>query len=123
MAFQQGAIVLASDPFKGGPSSVRPFIIVNTGRHPYNGKQYTMMTLSTREHDEGVEILDDFLLRGELARRSFALPWSVTSVSAKDVYEQVAHLKPEVVEALVTALVSYVAPDTTADAEVKQVTQ
>jgi hypothetical protein len=110
MAFQQGAIVLAKDPFKDAPGSVRPFVIVNTGKHPFNGKQYTMMTLSTQEYDDGVEILDDFLLRGELARRSFALPWSVTSVAATDVYEQVAHLKPVVVESLVTELVSYIAP-------------
>lgn len=108
MAFQQGAIVLAADPFKDG---VRPFVIVNTSEHPFHGKQYTLMTLSTQDYDAGIEIHDDFLLRGELERRSFALPWSLSSAPANDVYEQVACLKQSVVEQLINELVRYVAPD------------
>lgn len=108
MAFQQGAIVLAADPFKDG---VRPFVIVNTGEHPFHGKQYTLMTLSTQQYDAGIEMHDEFLLRGELERRSFALPWSLSSVPANDVYEQVATLKEPVVEELITELVRYIAPD------------
>lgn len=53
----------------------RPFAIVNTGSHPFDGEQYVAPTLTTRTwYDETVPLTEDDFLEGGLPNRSFLVP-------------------------------------------------
>lgn len=69
------------------------------------------MSLSTKEHEAGVEILDDFLQSGHLDQTSYALPWSISSLEFERIHQRVGVLKPVVVEVLITELFQYIAPE------------
>jgi hypothetical protein len=35
---RRGHVVLAADPFKSDADATRPWVVVNTGRHPFDGE-------------------------------------------------------------------------------------
>ncbi|WP_226039630.1 hypothetical protein [Natrinema sp. DC36] len=47
MKYERGDVVEAGDPFNEEKPS-RPFVIVSTTAHPFDGEQYIAVTLTTR---------------------------------------------------------------------------
>ena len=97
MALIQGQVVVALDPFKDDESSSRPFLILNTSEHPYNGKQYLVTVISTQPHPEAVQITSEDVENGDLHETSYVNPWAVTTIEADDIGQHIGFLDREIV--------------------------
>ena len=111
MAFSQGTVIIARDPYESADSGKRPFVILNNNSHPLHGRQYVAVAMSTQRHDGSVPVPKQRWERGAPERRSFAQPWSVTSILAEDVYDCVGRLHDEALEDVSSAAFGYLQPD------------
>jgi len=108
MAYPHGSVVLAPATFKTG---IRPYCVVSNGRRPYQGEEYTIATVTSRERNEAIEVTPETLSDGRLARYpSFVNPWGLHVVRAEQVEKRVAQLSRETLKRVVQALVGYVEP-------------
>ncbi|ELY68694.1 hypothetical protein [Natrinema versiforme] len=74
MKYERGDVVEAGDPFNEEKPS-RPFAIVNTTAHPFDGEQYIAVTLATRTwYEETVPVTENDFLDGGLPKRSSLVP-------------------------------------------------
>lgn len=108
MAYPHGSVVLAPATFKTG---VRPYCIVSNGRRPYQGEEYTIATVTSRERDGAIELTPATLSDGRLVRYpSFVNPWGLHVVRAEQVERRVAQLSRETMKRVVQAAVGYMEP-------------
>ena len=56
--YDRGVIVVASDPFGNTPR--RPYLIVSDETHPFAGKQYIALGITTKEYAESLPLADAF---------------------------------------------------------------
>lgn len=109
--YQRGDVVEASDPFDDDKPS-RPFVIVNTGAHPFHGEQYVAMTLTTRSwYDETIALSSEDFVEGGLPKRSFVVPWGISSPQHTDIETYLGRLSTAAVDAAVREMVAYVLED------------
>lgn len=47
-ALKRGHVILAPDPFKADEEATRPWVVINTEDHPFDGRQYVVMGLTTK---------------------------------------------------------------------------
>ncbi|WP_436906538.1 type II toxin-antitoxin system PemK/MazF family toxin [Halosimplex marinum] len=78
MAYSQGAVVVAADPF--GDSPKRPYLVLSNDTVPFHGQEYVAAVVTTTARDEAVELTDDRFERGRLPRTSYVSPWSVVTL-------------------------------------------
>jgi|AntDeeMetagen285_2_1112576.scaffolds.fasta_scaffold13831_3 mRNA-degrading endonuclease toxin of MazEF toxin-antitoxin module len=108
MALIQGQLVVALDPFKDAESASRPFLILNTSKHPYSGNQYLATAISTQPREEAVQITNDDIEHGTLDKTSYVNPWAVTTIEAKDIGQQIGVLDHDVVATVLSELSSMI---------------
>lgn len=107
MAFRQGEVVIADDPFTD-EDSLRPFIVLNNSSHPHHGKQYISVPLTTQEYDDTIQVPAHRWDRGEPDRPSVAVPWSMTTIISADIQQTVGCIEPELVDEITSESVSYI---------------
>ena len=78
MAYSQGAIVIAEDPFGNAPK--RPYLVVSNDQVPFHGQEYVAVVITTTARTEAVALTDDRFDRGRLPERSYVSPWSVLTL-------------------------------------------
>ena len=78
MAYSQGAIVIAEDPFGNNPK--RPYLVLSNDQLPFHGQEYVAAVLTTTARTEAVELTANRLERGRLPRTSYVSPWSVLTL-------------------------------------------
>lgn len=78
MAYPQGAIVVATDPF--GDSPQRPYLILSNDTVPFHGQEYIAAVVTTTARSGAVELTDERFERGRLPRTSYVSPWSVVTL-------------------------------------------
>lgn len=78
MAYSQGAIVIAEDPFGNNPK--RPYLILSNDRVPFHGQEYVAAVITTTARPEAVELTNNRIERGGLPRTSYVSPWSVLTL-------------------------------------------
>lgn len=105
--YKRGDVVEAVDVFNEGQSS-RPFVIVNTTDHPFHGEQYVALTLTTRTwYEETIPVSSEDFVDGGLPRKSFIVPWGVTSPQQSDIETYLGRVSSVVVDDAVRALFDY----------------
>jgi len=119
MAFTQGTVIIARDPYESAESGRRPFVILNNNRHPYHGKQYVAVALSTKNRDGSVPVPERGWERGAPERQSYAQPWSVCSVPAGDVAATVGRLNDDLFKDVFDAALTYIVPDSATPADMQ----
>ena len=88
MTCERGDVVEAGDPFDESKPT-RPFVIVNTEAHPFDGEQYVALTLTTRTwYEETIPLTDEDVLEGGMPKRSYLVPWGVVSLADEDILER-----------------------------------
>lgn len=106
--YERGDIVEAGDPFNEAQPT-RPFVVVNTSAHPFHGDQFIALTLTTRTwYDETIPLTESDFVDGSLPRRSFIVPWGISSPQKDDVETYLGRLSPETVDRAVEATFEYV---------------
>lgn len=78
MAYQQGGIVVAEDPFGNTPT--RPYLLLSNDQHPFFGQEYIAVVVTTTERTEAIELTADRFQAGQLPRASYVSPWSVLTL-------------------------------------------
>jgi mRNA-degrading endonuclease toxin of MazEF toxin-antitoxin module len=96
MAYPQGAIVLATDPFGNAPK--RPYVVLSNSTHPFHGQEYVAAVITTTERHNAIELTPERIERGSLPRRSFVSPWSVTTLKDAVIDTQPAQVTGETVD-------------------------
>ena len=64
MAFPQGAIVIAEDPFGNAPK--RPYLILSNDHLPFYGQEYVAVAITTTSRTEAIELTTNRLETGRL---------------------------------------------------------
>lgn len=78
MAYSQGAIVIAPDPFGNNPK--RPYLILSNEQVPFHGQEYIAAVITTTARSEALELTTSRFERGQLPRTSYVSPWSVLTL-------------------------------------------
>ena len=109
MAYAQGSIVIADNPFAPG---FRPFLVVSNSTRPYQGKEYTTAIITTTEREAAARIDADDLTEGGINDYpSFVNPWSLHVLQHDDVDRRVAQVSPDVIRAVAEGIARCVEPE------------
>ena len=104
----RGHVVLAPDPFKTDDDATRPWVIVNSERHPFDGEQYVAMGMTTRTwHEHRVPLDPDDFRHRSAPRDSSILPHAVTSPTPNLLTDYVCRARDEPLDRAVEQLRSY----------------
>lgn len=77
----RGTVIWAPDPFKPDESNPRPWLIVSDERMPYPEAESIAVAFTTQSrHPGSLAVPSDAWIRGEPTRRSYVLPWTVTTL-------------------------------------------
>lgn len=78
MAYPQGAIVIADDPF--GNDSKRPYLLLSNSHVPFHGQEYIAAAITTTARNAAIELTSERFERGRLPRTSYVSPWTVVTL-------------------------------------------
>jgi mRNA-degrading endonuclease toxin of MazEF toxin-antitoxin module len=109
VAYPQGAVVVATDPF--GDSPKRPYLILSNDTVLFYGEEYVAAVVTTTARDEALELTDDRFERGRLPRTSYVSPWSVVTLKDWTVDKQPAEATDATVDEVRRELNSYLRTD------------
>ena len=108
MAYPQGAIVFATDPFGGNPGG-RPYVVLSNSDHPFADEECVAAVITTTERAAAIKLDEKAFTRGSLPKRSFVSPWSVVTLKNQTVTKHVATVTKTVVDTAVSELNHYLA--------------
>lgn len=107
MQYDRGDVAYGADPFKGADAA-RPWLVINTDDHPFQGDQYIAITLTTKTwHDDRITLDEDDWIKGGTPEESHVVPWSVSSIDHDDLDFWQGRLRSAVVDRSVDALTRY----------------
>jgi mRNA-degrading endonuclease toxin of MazEF toxin-antitoxin module len=78
VAYSQGAIVIAEDPFGNNPK--RPYLILSNDHVPFHGQEYVAAVITTTARPEAIEFTNNRIERGRHPQTSYVSPWSVLTL-------------------------------------------
>ena len=78
MAYTQGDIVIADDPFGNNPK--RPSLLLSNDDTPFHGEEYIAAVITSTARDAAVELTDGRFKRGRLPQTSYISPWSILTL-------------------------------------------
>jgi len=104
MKYERGYVVVAADPL--GDTPRRPYVIISDDSHPFAGRQYIALGISTQEYSESIPLAGEFI-EGELNRESFVSPWAVVSLRTSHIERVVAQLSAELTDNATQQLAAY----------------
>ena len=105
--YEQGAVVVARDPFGGG--ATRPYLVVSNDSHPFGDEEEVAVVITTTERDRAIPLTGEYV-EGGLPYESFVSPWSPVTLKHGIIDKRVAHVSNEVVGNAADALYGYVTP-------------
>ena len=105
MAYSQGAIVIAEDPFGKNPK--RPYLVLSNDHVPFHGQEYIAAVITTTARKEAVELTANRLQRGHLPQMSYVSPWSVLTLKDWMITKQPAEATDATVDEVREALDTY----------------
>lgn len=109
---RRGHVVLAPDPFKSDHEATRPWVVINTDRHPFDGEQYVVMGLTTRTwYDDRIPLAADDYRHRSAPETSSIIPHAVASLSPSLVTDYVCRIHNEPLNRAVETLLPYLHPD------------
>lgn len=106
MAYPQGAVVIATDPFGENPGG-RPYIVLSNSNHPFAGEECVAAVVTTTDRANAIALDEGDFVRGTLPRESFVSPWAVVTLKHHAISKQVATVSDVIVEGTVEDLAWY----------------
>ena len=103
MRYERGYVV-AADPL--GDTPRRPYLLVSDDSHPFAGRQYIALGISTQEYSESIPLAGEFV-EAELNRASFVSPWAVVSLRTTHIERVVAQLSTELTNKAAQQMAAY----------------
>ncbi len=106
MNLEQGDVVIGPD-FIGG-NRRRPFIVISNNEHPFSQEEYLVVLVTTTEREEAIPLPEEKFLEGKLPKKSFASPWTVTTLKTDLIQERLGKLRKESLEEITSRLNEYI---------------
>lgn len=110
MAYSQGAVIIAEDPFGNNPK--RPYLLLSNERHPFHGQEYIAAVITTTARSEATEPTASRLQRGQLPRTSYVSPWSVLTLKDWMITKQPAEATDAIIGQVRQELETYIEIET-----------
>jgi hypothetical protein len=104
MRYIRGRVVVAVDPYGDAPR--RPYVIVSDDTHPFAGRQYIALGISTKEYSESIPLAGTFV-EGKLTRESFVSTWAVVSLRASHIDRAVAQVSTDLTNKATRKMAAY----------------
>lgn len=101
----RGVIVVTSDPYGNTPR--RPYLLVSDETHPFAGRQYIALGITTSEYAAARSLEGAFEV-GTLERESFVSPWAVVSLRDRDIDRAVARVSDDFIHSVIDDLITYI---------------
>ena len=109
---RRGHVVLAPDPFKSDRDATRPWVVVNTDAHPFDGEQYVVMGLTTQTwYDDRIPLAADDYRHRAAPKTSAIIPHAVASLNPSLMTDYVCRIRDKPLNRAVDTLVPYLRPD------------
>jgi len=105
MAYPQGAIVIADDPFGNNPN--RPYLILSNNQHPFHGEEYIAAIVTTTDRQRAIELTEERIDEGRLPKVSYVSPWAVLTLKDWMITQQPAKATLSTVDDVCQELVMY----------------
>lgn len=105
MAYPQGAIVIADDPFGNNPE--RPYLLLSNEQVPFHGEEYLAAVITSTALSEAIELTDTRFSQGHLPRTSYLSPWSILTLKDWMITKQPATVTDTTVDEVRQALNRY----------------
>jgi hypothetical protein len=107
--YSEGEVVKGPDVVGG--SRYRPWVCVSGGTHPFDNEEGLWVVVSTTQRQEAIELQASDFTRGGLPKRSFANPWTITTIkyAEMDIVEGV--LTDAVADEITKQGAAYLSPD------------
>lgn len=96
MAYPQGAIVIADDPFGNNPK--RPYLLLSNSQVPFHGQEYIAAAITTTARSEAIKLTSERFERGRLPRTSYVSPWTVVTLKDWMITQQPAEATTAIVD-------------------------
>lgn len=78
MAYTQGDMVIADDPFGSNPE--RPYLLISNNNTRFHGEEYIAAVITSTARDAAVELTENRIRRGQLPQTSYISPWSILTL-------------------------------------------
>lgn len=108
MQFSRGDVVRSSDPFKRGTDRQRPWLVINTDRHPFADEQHIAVAVTTKRYDDSIALEDAVWEVGGVPEESFVSPWAVHSPRIEDLVAWQGRVVADFVDEVVDEIERYV---------------
>lgn len=107
---ERGTVVWAPDPFKTDAGNPRPWLVVSGERMPYPSEESIAVAFTTQsQHAGSFAVPSDAWVRGEPARQSFVLPWTIATLKDElHVVGQQGSVTDDFTEQVTAATIDYV---------------
>lgn len=105
-SFDRGHVVWHDGMFR---SCGRPWFVLSDDRHPFDGEEYVVAGITTTERAGAIELTGQHWIVGGLPRTSYVSPWFLTTLKHADLDRGVGMVSDETVEAVIGAVVDYLA--------------
>lgn len=86
----------------------RPYLILSGRNHPFAGKEYIGVAITTSDHSAAIEIPDSEWEVGGLPRESYVKPWQSAVLKHESVTDAFGKLRGAFVDQVATSLCSLV---------------
>jgi mRNA-degrading endonuclease toxin of MazEF toxin-antitoxin module len=105
MAYPQGAVVIAEDPFGNNPE--RPYLLLSNEQVPFYGEEYIAAVITSTARSAAIELTDARFTAGRLPRTSYVSPWSILTLKEWMITKQPAEVTDATVSEVREALNGY----------------
>jgi mRNA-degrading endonuclease toxin of MazEF toxin-antitoxin module len=106
MKVSRGDVIVGPD-FIGG-NNRRPFVVISNECHPFSSEECLVVLITTTERDEALQLSEEKFEEGELPKKSFASPWTITTVKTSAVQEKMGKLNSDIMREISDQVMTYI---------------
>jgi len=106
MKVSRGDVIVGPD-FIGG-NNRRPFVVISNEDHPFNSEECLVVLITTTERDEAIQLPEEKFEEGELPKKSYASPWTITTFKTSAVQEKTGKLNSDTMREISDQVMTYI---------------
>lgn len=107
--YDQGTVVVATDPF--GRGRHRPWIVVSNATHPFDEEECLAVAVTTTARERAISVSSEAFTQGGLPRESYASPWVVMTLKHDSITHTTGRVSGTVLARLTDEIGGSVTPD------------
>ena len=106
MKVSRGDVVIGPD-FIGG-NNRRPFVVISNENHPFSSEECLAILITTTEREKAITLSEEKFAEGELPRKSYASPWTITTLKTNVLQEKIGELNSDTMKEISDQVTTYI---------------